>query len=58
MVKITYEKETDILSMKLTDSKIVDSDEVSGTHNLMTPLALVQPRARKTAPSLTAVSRE
>jgi uncharacterized protein YuzE len=29
MVKITYEKDTDILYMELSDSKIVDSDEVS-----------------------------
>ncbi len=29
MVKITYEKDTDILYMELSDSKVVDSDEVS-----------------------------
>lgn len=28
MVKITYEKDTDILHMELSDSKVVDSDEV------------------------------
>ena len=29
MMKITYEKDTDILYMELSDKKIVDSDEVS-----------------------------
>jgi uncharacterized protein YuzE len=29
MVQITYEKDTDILYMQLSDNKIVDSDEVS-----------------------------